>query len=148
MEDFIMSKISALNVQLANWSVFYVKLHKFHWYVQGPEFFTLHTKFEEFYTDATAFTDEIAERILTVGGKPLATMKEYIETSQIKECDNVPDSKDMVKHVIADYETIVKSSREIVEICDKDGDTETADIFTDKISAIEKTLWMLKAYVK
>ncbi|OOO00093.1 MAG: DNA starvation/stationary phase protection protein [Epulopiscium sp. Nele67-Bin004] len=142
-----MSKTTALNIQLANWSVLYVKLHKFHWYVQGPEFFTLHTKFEEFYTDATAFTDEIAERILTVGGKPLATMKEYLESSQIKECDNVPDSKEMVKLVVSDYETIIKSSREIISTCEADNDDETADLFRGKISELEKTLWMLNAYL-
>ncbi len=141
-----MSKTTDLNVQLANWSVLYVKLHKFHWYVQGPEFFTLHTKFEEFYTDATAFTDEIAERILTIGGKPLATMKEYLETSQIKECDNVPAAKEMVKHIISDYETIIKSSREIIATCEGEDD-ETADLFRGKISELEKTLWMLNAYL-
>ncbi|OON96925.1 MAG: DNA starvation/stationary phase protection protein [Epulopiscium sp. Nele67-Bin005] len=142
-----MSKISALNVQLANWSVFYVKLHKFHWYVEGPAFFTLHTKFEEFYTDATAFTDEIAERILTIGEKPLATMKEYLEHSQIKECPNTHPAKEMVQHVIDDYQTIIKGSREIISIAEEDGDDETADLFRGKISELEKTLWMLKAYL-
>ena len=37
-----------LNKQLANWNVLYTKLHKYHWYVKGPHFFTLHEKFELF----------------------------------------------------------------------------------------------------
>lgn len=36
-----------VNRQIAGWSVLYTKLHNFHWYVQGPHFFTLHAKFEE-----------------------------------------------------------------------------------------------------
>ena len=27
---------SELNLQIANWSVLYTKLHRFHWYVKGP----------------------------------------------------------------------------------------------------------------
>ena len=27
---------SELNLQIANWSILYTKLHRFHWYVKGP----------------------------------------------------------------------------------------------------------------
>ena len=46
---------------------------------KGPQFFTLHEKFEELYTESATHIDEIAERILAIGGKPVATMKEYLE---------------------------------------------------------------------
>ena len=52
-----------LNVQIANWSVLYTKLHRFHWYVKGPAFFTLHAKFEELYNAAGLTVDQIAERL-------------------------------------------------------------------------------------
>lgn len=29
---------TALNVQVANWSVLYTKLHHYHWYVKGAVF--------------------------------------------------------------------------------------------------------------
>ncbi|MGO4274881.1 Dps family protein, partial [Paenibacillus sp. TAF58] len=41
-----------LNKQIANWGLLYVKLHNFHWYVKGNQFFTLHVKFEELYNEA------------------------------------------------------------------------------------------------
>ena len=34
--------IELVNKQVANWTVLYTKLHNFHWYVKGPNFFTLH----------------------------------------------------------------------------------------------------------
>ena len=34
--------IEVLNKQVADWSVLFTKLHNFHWYVKGPQFFTLH----------------------------------------------------------------------------------------------------------
>ncbi len=142
-----MTKVQALNIQLANWSVLYIKLHKFHWYVEGPEFFTLHEKFEEFYNDATDFTDVIAERILTIGDKPWATLQEYLDNSEIKECDKTPAAKEMVQVLVSDYETIIKSSRALIDICEDESDVETADIFCERVAHLEKVLWMLKSYL-
>ena len=42
-------------------------------------------KFEELYTESATHIDEIAERILAIGGKPVATMKEYLEISSIQK---------------------------------------------------------------
>ena len=44
--------VKELNQQVANWTVAYTKLHNFYWYVKGPNFFSLHTKFEELYNEA------------------------------------------------------------------------------------------------
>lgn len=62
-----------LNELVATWSVLYTKLHNYHWYVNGSSFFTLHEKFEELYDAVTLNLDEVAERILSTGGKPVAT---------------------------------------------------------------------------
>ena len=32
--------VKELNQQVANWTVAYTKLHNFHWYVKGPNFFS------------------------------------------------------------------------------------------------------------
>ena len=74
---------SVLNKQVANWSVLYVKLHNYHWYVKGPHFFTLHEKFEELYNEAGATVDELAERLLAIKGYPVATMEEYLSLIHI-----------------------------------------------------------------
>ena len=69
------SKILAqkLNELLANYQIFYMNVHGFHWNIQGDKFFELHPKFEELYTDLLLKIDEIAERILTTGHTPLHT---------------------------------------------------------------------------
>lgn len=67
--------VDVLNEQVANWTVLYTKIHNFHWFVKGPHFFSLHVKFEELYNEASEHIDELAERILAIGGSPVATMK-------------------------------------------------------------------------
>ncbi|MBY8909064.1 DNA starvation/stationary phase protection protein, partial [Salinicoccus roseus] len=58
----------ALNLQVANFTVLWTKLHNYHWYVKGHNFFSLHDKFEELYDTASTYVDELAERLLAIGG--------------------------------------------------------------------------------
>ncbi|MDZ7682793.1 MAG: ferritin-like domain-containing protein [Fodinibius sp.] len=59
-----------LSELLANYSVFYQNTRGYHWNIQGDNFFELHVKFEELYTDLQIKIDEVAERILTLGYTP------------------------------------------------------------------------------
>ncbi len=51
----------------------------------GHHFFTLHEKFEELYDEANGHIDVLAERILTIGGRPVSTLKECLEIATIQE---------------------------------------------------------------
>ncbi|MBP3040874.1 DNA starvation/stationary phase protection protein [Bacillaceae bacterium Marseille-Q3522] len=138
---------AALNVQIANWSVLYTKLHRFHWYVKGSLFFTLHEKFEEFYDEAGLAVDELAERLLAIGGEPVSTMKEYLELATIKETVNETKAKEMVQTLLQDYLTITEELKELASLSDAEDDTITNDLATDLIDKIAAHTWMLKAYL-
>jgi starvation-inducible DNA-binding protein len=139
--------VRSLNSQLANWNILFTKLHNYHWYVTGPEFFTLHTKFEEYYTEAATYIDSIAERILTIEGKPLATLKEYLEASSIEEASSKEDAKEMVAILAADFEKVIAQSNETIALAEEAGDESTADMFIGIKTSLEQHVWMLKAYL-
>jgi starvation-inducible DNA-binding protein len=139
--------VRSLNSQLANWNILFTKLHNYHWYVTGPEFFTLHTKFEEYYTEAATYIDSIAERILTIEGKPLATLKEYLEASSIEEASSKEDAKEMVAILAADFEKVIALSNETIALAEEAGDESTADMFIGIKTSLEQHVWMLKAYL-
>jgi starvation-inducible DNA-binding protein len=136
-----------LNKQVATWSVMYAKLHNFHWYVKGPQFFTLHAKFEELYNEATLHMDEIAERLLTLGGKPSATLKEHLELSDVKEATGTETADKMVESVVKDFDTIMKSLKKGMEEAAKDEDDMTEDVLNAVYQSIEKHQWMLNAFL-
>jgi starvation-inducible DNA-binding protein len=140
--------VNVLNKQVANWSVLYVKLHNFHWYVKGPQFFTLHAKFEELYNEAATYVDELAERILALKGQPLATMKEYLETSTIKESTNTESAEEMVRTLVNDFSAIISELKEGMDIANEADDEITADMFLAIHTALEKHVWMLSAFLK
>lgn len=136
-----------VNQQVANLNVFYVKLHNYHWYVKGHMFFTLHEKFEEFYNEVTENMDEVAERLLTIGGKPYATMKEYLEHTTLQE-GNASDSADtMVKNLATDFKQLIKEFEAIMEAAQEQGDEGTSDVFLGIKSEYEKHVWMLEAFL-
>ena len=61
---------SALHQLLADFQVHYTNLRGMHWNIKGHGFFVLHEKFESMYDDTAEKIDEIAERILMLGGVP------------------------------------------------------------------------------
>lgn len=146
---FFMSKelIKEMNIQVSSWSVLYTKLHNYHWYVKGHQFFTLHEKFEELYGEATTHMDEIAERILTLGGDPVATLKEHLAQSVVKEASGNEKADEMVRTIATDFDEIMKSLKQGMEFAAKDGDDMTEDLLNAIYQSIEKHQWMLNAFL-
>lgn len=138
---------SQLNELVATWSVLYTKLHNYHWYVNGPSFFTLHTKFEELYNEVTLNLDEVAERILSKGGKPVATLKEHLALSLIEEASGKETTEQMVETTIADFETIMEALKQAMATAGEAGDDRTEDLLNATYQSLEKHAWMLNAFL-
>ncbi|WP_413374707.1 Dps family protein [Alkalihalobacillus sp. 1P02AB] len=137
-----------LNKQVANWSVLFIKLHNYHWYVKGPQFFTLHEKFEELYNEAATHIDELAERLLALKGKPVATMQEYLETASIKEAKKELTADDMVSDIVDDFNILINELKEGMEAAEELGDETTADMLLAIHQSLEKHNWMLRSFLK
>ncbi len=140
--------VEKLNSLLANYEIYYQNLRNFHWNVTGPNFFELHAKFEELYNTANLGIDETAERILTLGARPYSSFEEYIRHAEIKEAKEVSDGKKMVEIIRDNLNTLLKLERSALEIADEHGDEGTVSLMSEYITAKEKTVWMLSAYLK
>ncbi|WP_246010928.1 Dps family protein [Brevibacillus nitrificans] len=136
-----------LNQQVANFSVLYMKLHHYHWYVKGENFFTLHIKFEELYTEVGVHLDAIAERMLALQTIPTATLKEHLATATIKEATGEEDAKQMVEALSEDLESIMKEIKIGITLAEEHRDQSTADMLIAIHSSFEKHRWMLDAYL-
>ena len=140
--------VEHLNDLLANYHIHYQKLRGCHWNVRGNNFFTLHVKFEELYTNALTTIDELAERILTLGASPLSTFKDYTTKSDIKEIDTIGlKDVEMVKAIISDLETLIGMQRDLLEITSDAEDEGTNDMINAFMQFNEKQTWMLRAFV-
>ena len=137
-----------LNKEVANFAVLYTKLHNYHWYVKGPLFFQLHAKFEELYDEATEIYDELAERILMLGGKPVATLKQSLELASIAEASGLETKEEMIKVIINDFRQIDTELKEGVKLAEELEDDVTVDLLTTTRASLQKHVWMLSELLK
>ena len=139
--------IGELNELLANYAIFYQNVRGFHWNIRGAKFFELHVKFEELYTNLQLKIDELAERVLTLGGTPYHTHTIYLETSSVKPAENIKDGRQAVQRVLSAFTTVLLQQREILELSSKAGDEGTNALMSDYIREQEKLVWMYSAYL-
>lgn len=139
--------VEKLNKLLADYQIFYQNLRGFHWNIKGHLFFGLHAKFEEYYNGAADVIDEIAERILMLGGQPLHSFDEYLKTAALEPVKDVSDAKTSVKSVLESDKYFLKSFNEILKEAGKNGDEGTVALMSDWIGETEKRIWMLSAFL-
>lgn len=137
----------ALNALLANYQIHYQKLRNYHWNVKGSDFFDLHEQFETQYTEAIKNIDDIAERIRIFGETPMSVLKDYLETSEIKETGTNLTSDLMVREILADYRILLQYMISCVEVASDEKDSGTEEMVKVFINQIEKHHWMLSAFL-
>lgn len=137
-----------LNELVSSLGVYYVKLHQYHWFVEGPSFYTLHEQFENMYDEVTTDLDEVAERMLQLKLKPASTLKEYLEHSFIEESPYTRkiSANKMVENTLADYKIFVEKVKEGYDVFTDD--EVTTDLLVGLQAKYEKHIWMLEASSK
>nr|WP_321223425.1 Dps family protein [uncultured Psychroserpens sp.] len=147
-DEKLIPVVVELNSLLANYHIYYQKLRNFHWNVLGENFFDLHNKFEELYTDARTKIDEIAERILTLRYHPMSKLSDYLEIAEIKEVSPLQSDKEMVQNILKDHGILLQQLSNVVEKADEAKDEGTIDLIGAYIRELEKSSWMLDAWTK
>lgn len=136
-----------LNQLLADYMIFYQNTRGLHWNIKGEKFFELHLKFEELYTNLLLKVDEIAERILTLGGTPLHTFDDYQKTTQIKSIKNISDGNTGITNVLDSFKTIIIKQRDLLNLAAETEDEGTNALMSDYIREQEKLVWMYSSFL-
>ena len=137
-----------LSSVLADGVMVYTKTRKFHWNVKGESFMELHKLFESQYKQLEEAIDEIAERINKLGSPVIGTFKEFLGNTSLKEApDKYPAKDGMLKELLSDHETVIKSLRKFIDESDKKyNDAGTADFLTGLMEQHETIAWTLRRY--
>ena len=139
--------VGNVNQQIASWTVLYTKLHNYHWFVKGYQFFTLHEKFEELYNEASVHIDELAERLLALGEEPVATLKESLNLSLVEEATGKESADQMVETLYNDFQVLMKELKKGMDIAGKVNDEMTGDMLISIHQGLEKHAWMLRSFL-
>jgi starvation-inducible DNA-binding protein len=140
--------IELLNKNLANLQLFYVKLHNYHWNVKGMNFKPVHEMTEAYYDYFAEQYDELAERIVQLGGKPLATLNDYLKNASLKEeSKKTFDVKYVLGSVLSDFKLLNDDFKEISKVAGENGDVPSSNIADENVAWLEKQIWMINVSI-
>jgi starvation-inducible DNA-binding protein len=140
--------IGVLQACLADGIDLYNATRQAHWNVKGPHFGELHKLFEEFYNALHVDTDDLAERIVQLGGTATGTTQVLANSTRLPPYPtDVYAGMEHVKLLVDRYAMVAKALREGIDATDEAGDANTADLLTEKSRATDKMLWMLEAHL-
>jgi len=143
------ASIGVLQGVLADGIDLYNATRQAHWNVKGPLFHSLHTMLEGFYEELQTSTDDVAERIVQLGGIAQGTSQKIAAGTRLPEypADLLP-GLDHVHQLVERYGAVARTLREGIDTTDEAGDADTADLLTEQSRAIDKKLWMLEAFIQ
>jgi len=136
-----------LNTLLADEYVLATRTRDYHWNVGGPHFYSLHLLFEKQYAELDRFIDAVAERVRSLGGRPLGSLTEFVQHMRLKDDpDQHLGPREMVAAALVEHEALIQFLRKDVAACDdKFHDAATTDFLTGLLQAHEQMAWMLRA---
>lgn len=138
----------SLNQVLADSYALMSLTHLAHWNVEGPGFFALHTAFQTQYEELFTAIDEIAERIRALDAFAIGGLGKLAATAQMKEFASPLAQEDYVRALIAANEKLIADACRARDIAGDANDPESQDLMIGRITLHQKTVWMLKSFLK
>lgn len=140
--------VKTLNRQQANALVAYLNYKKYHWLTYGPLFRDIHLLLDEQAAATYAMIDELAERALMVGGKPVGDPADYLPAATVKPSKGTLTPREMLEEAVETLDVIAAEMHEDAEVATAAGDIGTADLYTRLVQVHQKNRWFLAEILK
>jgi starvation-inducible DNA-binding protein len=141
--------VDLLNARLADTLDLQMQAKQAHWNVKGPNFIGLHELFDKLAEELEGNVDDIAERIVALGGIAHGTVQAVAAQSRLDPYPpDIADGRAHLDALAAAYAKVAKSVRKAIDEADKAKDADTADLFTGVSRGLDKNLWLLEAHLQ
>jgi starvation-inducible DNA-binding protein len=136
-----------LNQRLASAVDLQMQMKQAHWNVKGPSFIGLHELFDKVAEAVEGYVDEIAERIVQLGGVAEGTVRMAAARSRLTEYSpEISEGMAHVESVARALSTFGQEARSTINEADELDDADTADLLTEVSRGIDKWLWFVEAH--
>ena len=142
------SELNALmNQRLADAVDLQLQMKQAHWNVKGPSFIALHELFDQVDEAIESYVDQIAERIVQLGGIAQGTVRVAAARSRLEEYPlTIADGLTHVEAVAKALSTFGREARNTINQASELEDAATADLFTEITRGVDKWLWFVEAH--
>jgi starvation-inducible DNA-binding protein len=141
--------VENLNQLLADTMALRDMYKKHHWQVSGPTFYQLHLLFDKHANEQTELIDEIAERIMLLGGISVAMAHDVAELTRIPR---IPKGREeppvQISRLLDAHERILLEARSMAKQAAESGDDGTNDlIVSDVVRTNELQAWFIAQHL-
>ncbi len=141
--------VGILNARLADAMDLHSQAKQAHWNVKGMNFIALHELFDQAATEIDGHVDTIAERVTTLGGTALGTVRVSASNSSLNQYPlEITDGEAHVEAVSTALADFGKKVRQNIADISEIGDADTEDLLTEISRAIDKMLWFVEAHIQ
>ena len=115
-----------------------------HWNVYGPQFRSVHLQLDEVVAELRTYSDDVAERLVAIGGKPDGRAETVVADSAVTDYEAGPVAADKV---VAQFEERLTATATRIrdELPELEADAPTQDLLTQVAFGLEKQAWMFRA---
>jgi starvation-inducible DNA-binding protein len=122
---------------------------KHHWHVSGPTFYALHLLFDRHAEQQEQLVDQLAERVMMMGGVSVAMAADVAEMTLIprapKGREDVPTQ---LSRLLRAHEIVLKEARTMAQLAGEGGDVGTNDLLVSNvIRTNEAQVWFLSEHL-
>jgi starvation-inducible DNA-binding protein len=143
------ASVANLNQLLADTITLRDLYKKHHWQVSGPTFYQLHLLFDKHFSEQLELVDQIAERIMLLGGVSIAMSADVAEMTLVprppRGREEVPVQISRLLHA---HEIVLKEARAMARQAADNGDDGTNDLVVSSvIRTNEMQVWFVAEHV-
>jgi starvation-inducible DNA-binding protein len=140
--------IQQLKVILGTNFALYLKIHNYHWNIEGSNFPQYHDFLNDFYNAVWLQTDDIAEKLRQLNVYVPGSMERFLELSDIQEALTVPDAMTMMRTLKEDNDRYIVHLRAGIVAADQGNEPAIGNFLQDLLGAHQKKAWMLRSITK
>jgi starvation-inducible DNA-binding protein len=138
-----------LNVRLAESLDLQLQAKQAHWNVKGANFLSLHGLFDGVAGEATAWSDDLAERAVQLGAFAEGTAAVVAKASGLPRYPvYATDGRAHLEATAASLASFGRATRAAVDAAAALGDAGTADLLTGISRGADKQLWLVEAHLQ
>lgn len=139
--------IADLNGVLADLIDLSISAKQAHWNVHGPNFQGLHELFDIVTDETRLHYDEVAERVMALGGTAHGTLQDISKSSRLGAFPTDEKKWDVLAKAMHERLTTVCGTLRELAAATED-DLGTQDLYIEVIRGLEKRAWMIEAHVR
>lgn len=138
---------AALNQAVADLVAARTIIHQIHWYMRGTGFLRLHKSMDKLMDAISEHLDEMSERLITLGGSPYSTLKEFAAATTFEETtgDYSVTVEAYLNRLVDIYSQLANLFQVGLDVTDEEGDDPSNGLFADAQGEMEKNIWQLRA---